>query len=145
MPSKTTHTAHNCVQSLFDTLIDISEGYTLLIERAEPSIRAFIRDLADQHTRDISVIDAQASAHGFELDRSGTVMSEVHKAAVKLRDLFSDLDRTALEAVAEGEENVVKRYDDAIKCLSPDDTLHTTLVEQRSALRSKIADIFEAV
>lgn len=88
MPKSTNHKALNCVQSLFDTLIDISKGYRVLLERAEPSVLPFIKEIADQHTNDIVEIEHFASQTGFELDRSGTVMSEVHKAAVKLRDLF---------------------------------------------------------
>lgn len=145
MPNTTNHTLYNCVQSLFDTLIDISEGYDLLLERSDPTARPYIADLATQHKTAVEKIDAIASAQGFELDRSGTLMSEVHKVAVKLRDMFSDIDRDALEAIAKGEENVIKRYDDAIECLSPTDELHDELIAQRDALRTAIVKIFEAV
>ena len=145
MPKSTNHKALNCVQSLFDTLIDISKGYRVLLERAEPSVLPFIKEIADQHTNDIVEIEHFASQTGFELDRSGTVMSEVHKAAVKLRDLFSDIDSDALKAVTEGEENVVKRYEDAINCMTGDDPFRSALIAQRNTLRSKIAKISEAV
>lgn len=143
MSTTTNHTRHNCLQSLFDTLIGISQGYEAMIERAEPSVRAYVADFSQQHDRDIREIERIASEEGFELDHSGTVMGNVHKTAVKLRDLFSDIDKGAMQAVADGEENVVKRYDDAIKSLSPEDTLHTILTEQRNALRSWIATLPE--
>lgn len=143
MPTATNHEAHNCIQSLFDTLIDIGEGYDVLLERAEPAARASIKILATLHRTAIDKIDALAAEQGFELDHSGTLMSEVHKAAVKLRDLFSDIDRNALEAIVDGEENVIKRYDDAIRCLSPDNPLHRELIAQRDALRIEMTKIFE--
>lgn len=116
-----------------------------MLERADPTARPYIADLATQHKTAVEKIDAIASAQGFELDRSGTLMSEVHKVAVKLRDMFSDIDRDALEAIAKGEENVIKRYDDAIECLSQTDELHDELIAQRDALRTAIVKIFEAV
>lgn len=145
MPNTTHHTIHNCVQSLFDTLIDISKGYAVLVERADPAVEGFIQDLADTHTRDIAEIEIAAKKQGVELDRSGTMMGEVHKAAVKVRDHISDIDSNALEAVADGEENVVKRYNSAIAETSEADELHNVLVTQRQELRGKIANIFEAV
>ncbi|MCR9108871.1 DUF2383 domain-containing protein [Marivita sp. XM-24bin2] len=139
------HDLHNCVQSLFDTLIDIREGYDEFVERAEPSIRGCIQDLRSQHDEDIAAIERVASKQGLELDRAGTLMANVHKAVVRIRDTFTDLDGDALNTVADGEETVVKRYDDAIKCLSPQDPLHDTLKGQRDTLQSKINNILQTV
>lgn len=144
MTTATNHTQHNCVQSMFDTLIAINQGYDVMIERADTSVRRQLAALQNQHARDIAEIYSHASDAGFDLDRSGTIMGEVHKTAVKLRDLFRDIDRDALDAVVDGEENVLKRYDDAIKCLSPGDTLHNVLVAQRTSLRAKIEKLSEA-
>lgn len=144
MSTITNHTFYNCVQSLFDTLIDVSEGYKLLLDRAAPNARPFIAEVAQQHETAIEKIDAIATANGMELDRSGTLMSEIHKVAVRLRDLVTDIDRDALDAIARGEENVIKRYDDAIECLSPDDDLHAELIAERDALRNSIEKISEA-
>ncbi|OSQ44577.1 PA2169 family four-helix-bundle protein [Marivita geojedonensis] len=138
------HAAHNCVQSLFDTLIDVNEGYKELVKRAEPEVRDIIQDVADQHSRDLSEIEAVALKNGVAPDRSGTVMSEVHKTAVRLRDLFTDIDRHVLEAVGEGEENVVSAYDSAIKHLPASNDLHSVLVTQRRRLQGKIVALFEA-
>lgn len=145
MSETTRHDLHNCVQSLFDTLIDIREGYEEFVERAHPSIRGSIQDLRSQHSEDIAEIERVASRQGLELDRAGTLMADVHKAVVRLRDMFTDLDGDSLEAVADGEETVVKRYDDAIKCMSPGDPLRETLQGQRDTLQSKINNILQTV
>ena len=138
------HAAHNNVQSLFDTLIDVCEGYEELINRADPSIKGLIKDVADQHAKDIAEIETVAKTSGMELDRSGTLMSEVHKAAVKMRDLFTDIDKDVLTAVGEGEKNVLSTYDSAIKELPDTHKLHGILHTQRQELRGKINALFEA-
>lgn len=140
----TNHATINCVQSLFDTLIDVSKGYQELVQRADASIQGLIQDLADQHARDIEEIEATARQSGIELDRSGTLMSDVQKAVVKFRDLVSRLGPNVLEAIADGEETVVKRYDSAVKDLPEDHDLRTVLTRQRHTLRGKIGDLFSA-
>ena len=145
MPDTINHEIHNCVQSLFDTLIDISKGYDLLVERADEEVRAVVQELASQHAEDINEIEKTAHAQGIELDRSGTAMSQVHKAAVKLRDLFTDIDHDALKAVADGEENVIKRYDAVIKELNAENALCVVLTRQREQLHRKINQISETV
>ena len=142
--SDTNHVSINCVQSLFDTLVDVSEGYEELVQRADTSIRGLIRDMADQHEKDIAEIDKTAKRCGIELDNSGTLMSDVQKVVVKFRDHVSKLGPNVLEAIAGGEETVVKRYDSAIKDLPEDHELHTVLTRQRQTLRSKIGDLFSA-
>jgi uncharacterized protein (TIGR02284 family) len=129
---------------LFDTLIDVCDGYEVLIDRADPSIKTPIQDVADQHTKDIAEIETVAKTRGMELDRSGTLMSEVHKAAIKMRDLFSDIDQDVLTAVGEGEKSVLCLYDSAIKELPETHRLHGILNTQRQELRGKINALFEA-
>jgi len=138
------HSAQDRVQTLFDTLVDVCEGYEVLIDRAEPSIRTLIKDVADQHTKDIAEIETVARSNGTELDRSGTLMSEVHKAAVKMRDLFSDLDQDVLKAVGDGEKSVLSTYDSALEQVPDSHDLHGVLRTQRQELRGKVTALFEA-
>jgi len=138
------HSAQDRVQTLFDTLVDVCEGYEVLIDRAEPSIRTLIKDVADQHTKDIAEIETVARSNGTDLDRSGTLMSEVHKAAVKMRDLFSDLDQDVLKAVGDGEKSVLSTYDSALEQVPDSHDLHGVLRAQRQELRGKVTALFEA-
>lgn len=144
MSMKPPHAAHDAVQTLLDTLVDIGEGYDILIERAEPSITGLLRDVADQHARDISEIRQTTRNSGFEPDSSGTVMSQVHIAVVKFRDFVSDIDRGILESVADGESNVLQTYDAAINTLPQSHDLQGVLISQRQQLRGKISALFEA-
>ncbi len=144
MSNVSNHATYNCVQTLLDTLIDVEEGYAVLVERADPSIRPLIQKVAHQHADDITDIEQTAQSCGIELDHSGTVMGEIHKAAVKFRDFVSDIDRDVLTSVADGEENVVKMYGTAIKELPHTHKLHILLTHQREELRGKISDLFAA-
>ena len=129
---------------LFDTLIDVNDGYDELIARAEPSVRGMLKDLSDQHKHDIAEIETTAKSSGIEVDRSGTLMGDVQKAVVRVRDWLTDIDANVLEAVAHGEENVVSSYNSAIKSLPSSHDLHTVLTDQRQNLRGKISALFHA-
>lgn len=143
--SKTpSHAVHDAVQRLLDTLVDVREGYGVLIDRAEPSIKGLLRDVVDQHDKDISEIKETAHRDGLEPDTSGTLMSEVHKAVVRFRDLVSDLDRGVLEVVGDGESNVISTYDRTLDALPQSHDLHGVLMAQRQQLRGKISALFEA-
>ncbi|MFA8384674.1 MAG: hypothetical protein ACEPO2_03570 [Pelagibaca sp.] len=145
MPNTSSHRLHDRVQALFDRLVDIGHGYDLITDQAPASIRSLVVEIAEQHLRDIEDIDRLASDRDISLDRDCTDQIAGDQIALRLRDVFADDDRNTLDSIVIGEEMVVKRYDEAIACLSPDDELHTVLTGQRDALRQKVAQIFEAV
>ena len=145
MPTTSSHTLQDRVQALRGRLVDIGHGYDLIVDHAPASIRSRVAEIAEQHLRDIEEIDRLASGPDMPLDRACTDMIEGDRIASRLRDVFADDDHNALDAIVIGEEIVVKRYDEAISCLTPDDDLYDVLLGQRDALRQKVAQIFEAV
>ncbi len=145
MPITSSHTLQDRVHALLDRLVDIGDGYDLIIEHAPASIRDLVAKIAEQHTKDIAEIETLASERDIALDRDCADLLEGDRIATRLQDVFADNDRNTLNAIVIGEEIVVKRYDDAIACLTPDDDLHGVLLGQRDELRNKVAQIFEAV
>lgn len=145
MPITSSHTLQDRVQALLDRLVDISHGYDLIVEQAPASIRSLVAEIAAQHLNDIEEIDQIASDRDIPLDRDCMDRIAGDQIAARLRDVFADNDRNTLDAIVIGEEIVVKRYDEVIACLTPDDELHDILMAQRDALRHKVAQIFEAV
>ena len=145
MPITSSHTLQDRVQALLDRLVDIAHGYDLIVDRAPASIRRLVAEIAEQHLRDIEELDRLASDRDIPLDRDCTDMIAGDQIAARLRDVFADDDRNTLDAIVIGEEIVVKRYDEVIACLAPDDDLHGVLLGHRDGLRQKVAQIFEAV
>lgn len=145
MPTTSSHTLQNRVHALLDRLVDIGDGYDLIIEHAPASIRDLVAKIAEQHSKDIAEIEHLASERDIALDRDCADLLEGDRIATRLRDVFADTDQSTLNAIVIGEEIVVKRYDEAIACLAADDDMHGILMTQRDELRNKVARIFEAV
>jgi uncharacterized protein (TIGR02284 family) len=128
--------------SLHTTLIDSRNGYDEALDDAEgKGLTPLFKEMIALRDKDIPEIAALLAAEGVEPDSSGSLMSTVHRAVISIRSLFSDLDETILPGLIDGEERVLKSYDEAIAAAGSGQAGLATLKRQRDRLAAKIAEM----
>jgi len=104
----------DALQHLLTRVIDARDGHDAMLKRAEPKIAPLIRKFREEHHQHAERITALLAAVGGKPDATGSLMGNVNKAVVSLRALFDDLDDDVLGQVADGEDNVLEAFDDAM-------------------------------
>ncbi|MCK0149511.1 PA2169 family four-helix-bundle protein [Marivita sp. S6314] len=126
------------LQRLVDTLIDVGEGYDVMLSRGDADLRKHVKPIADLHAEHLVALKDAMSARGDAPDTSGTAMGAVHKTVVSFRDMIGGLDDDVLDAVQRGEQRVLSAYDDALEDLRQDDPTSDLIAKQRQALSKEI-------
>jgi hypothetical protein len=127
------------LQHLLTRLVDAREGLDAMLKRAEREIEPILRKMREEQAEAGTRISAMLVAEGADPDASGSAMSTVNKAVVSLRALFDELDDDALDQVADGEENVLEAFIDAIDA-HRDGHVREDLVDMRARLAALVEE-----
>jgi uncharacterized protein (TIGR02284 family) len=127
------------LQSLLDMLIDSRNGYDEAVKRAAPGpAMELFREMIGLRTRHIGEIERQLTLAGAEFDGSGTLMSTVHRTVIDVRSMITGLDTASLASFADGEERIVKQYDQTIGIASGRSEMIAVLAAHLAAVGAKI-------
>ena len=127
------------LKSLHTTLIDAQEGYkTAIADAKAPDMKALFQSVSDLHARAHSQIQALLLEAGEKPDESGSFLQLVHKTAISVRSAVAGLDRSSLSSFIDGEERIVKSYDEAIAEAGPNGETGRVLQRHRDALTAEI-------
>ena len=106
--------ALDALETLHNRTVDVLAGYETMIGKAEPEFRSIPERFRDLHGRHSAAIAALLTAGGRTPDADGTFMSTVNRTVVSLRALFDDIDEDSMKQIENGEQNVIKAFDDAL-------------------------------
>jgi uncharacterized protein (TIGR02284 family) len=133
---------HDTAQSLHTMLIDSRNGYQTALEKTDDAgMTAFLAGMVGLRNRHSEELAAKLAREGEEVSDDGSFMTLVHETVMNVRSLFSGLDESALPGILDGEERVLKTYDEALAEATSGTSLHRTLSAQREAVASVIEEI----
>ena len=125
---------------LLTQLVDAEAGYREGIQLAElPVMVATLESLRGTHANHIRRLEELMRARGMKVDDSTSAMSVVHRAILNIRSVLSGLDENIVPGLIDGEQRIVKAYDDLIPMV--DDTTSQVLQTQRGTLNERIAEL----
>jgi uncharacterized protein (TIGR02284 family) len=124
--------------ALYDRTVDSVNGYTKMVEKAEPSFRDTAESFRALHANHAQVLARILADLGFEADADGTLMGAINRAVVSFRSFFDDIDEDVMDQVRSGEDWVLKAFDDAIA--EQDTGVAEKLRHMRAELTALLAD-----
>lgn len=127
------------LKTLHTALIDSRNGYQEALEDAEgKGLTRLFQEMIAIREKDSADIASALGALGEAVDSSGSFMSLVHRTVISMRSILTGLDESILPALIDGEERILKLYDEALAKLGAAPTVQNTVAAQRSALVQKI-------
>ena len=128
--------------ALHTSLIDARTGYEEGVKDAHgKGLAPLFSELIVLHGKDASAIAQQLKTMGVEAGDKGSFMGTFDRVVMKISSLVTELDEKFLPSLINGEERVLAHYDTAIAACAPGNAAYPTLIEQREALRQKIAEL----
>lgn len=126
------------LSDLATTLVDVTRGYKEMEDRAEPDLLPTIKSLKDRHERDAAEVLSLLEKTGGRPEDTGSVMGAVHEAVATARDWFGGLDGSAIDAIVDGEEQVLEQYRDALAQTHGTPEIHDVMVRQKNELSQEV-------
>ena len=128
--------------SLHTALIDARNGYDEALKDAEgKGMTPLFREMMYLHQQHADALSAPLNARGAQVDEKGSFLSTVHRTVMSVRSLFGGLDESILPGLIDGEERIIKYYDEALQDVTQNAAEATLLSDQRQMLRRKIDDM----
>ena len=124
--------------TLHTTIVDAVHGYKTMLERAEPEFKPVVQSLIDLHTQQANTITTMLTSRGVEPDTDGSFMVYVHDAIISIRSWFDDVDKSMIPAILDGEDKILKQYDEAIDEFLDTPQVTDVLSRQRTALSNML-------
>jgi uncharacterized protein (TIGR02284 family) len=132
---------HEALAALHTAIVDAREGYLKAIEKADDqTVAATFRETRALHDAAHDDIHAALSAKGATPGDDGSFMGTVHKTVISVRSAVAGLDEGSLASFASGEENILEKYDDAIRD-ERDEGVAAMLRAHRQRLAGRIAEM----
>ena len=129
---------------LHTSVIDARSGYEEGLKDAHgKGLTPLFSELITIHEQDASAIALQLKRLGAPVDDSGSFMGTFDRVVMKVTSLFTELDEKVIPSLIDGEQRVLVHYDEAIKASSKTDPEYSILIDQRDALRDRIAKLRE--
>jgi uncharacterized protein (TIGR02284 family) len=133
---------HDAAQSLHTMLVDSRNGYETALEKTDDAgMTAFLAGMVGLRTRHSTELASRLASEGEDVSDDGSFMTVVHETVMNVRALFSGLDESALPGILDGEERMLRKYDDAIAEAEASTGLWRTLAAQREAVASVVEEI----
>lgn len=145
---KATAPVFDAMKTAREALVDAVHGFEVMLEKAEPGIRATLADVRDTNQRQADELRSFLASHGRNASDDGSYMSAVHEGVVRTRSLLTGIDETVLPAVADGQRRLVSSYDDALEQLAKHmdelpsdifDEIHTILTVHRGQIEETVS------
>ena len=130
------------LKALHTSLIDARQGYEEGLKDAHgEGLAPLFAEMIAIHGKDADAISEHLKRLGADTDDRGSLMGAFDRTVMKISSLFTKLDKKFLPSLIDGEKQVLDHYDRAIKASSPGNAEYPVLVNQREALRAKVADM----
>ncbi|WP_294542171.1 DUF2383 domain-containing protein [uncultured Rhodoblastus sp.] len=131
---------------LLTSVIDARSGYEEGLKDAHgKGLTPLFSELIMIHEQDASAIALQLKRLGAPVDEHGSFMGTFDRVVMKVTSLFTELDEKIIPSLIDGEQRVLVHYDNAIKASSQTNPEYSILIDQRDALRDRIAKLRERV
>ena len=129
----------DALKTLHTSLIDSRNGYEEALEDAEgKDLTPLFREMIDMRNTHAGELEPYLTALGETPDDDGSFMSTVHRTVISIRSILTDLDDSILPGLIDGEERIVKGYDEAIRLAPQTSGEYQALRAQRAAVQKKI-------
>ena len=125
--------------ALYNRTVDTTKGYTVMVEKAEPSFRDTAERFRSLHARQAGDIARLLAAMGIETDADGTLMGTVNQAVVTVRAFFDSIDADVMGQIRSGEGWVLQAFDAAIE-EEAHPTRAANLRDMQAELKALLAD-----
>ena len=107
-------------KDLMETLKDGEEGFAsaadMLADTDWSDLAVEFREFPQQRGNLYRELESLAASYGDDIDESGSVAGNVHRAWMSVKDTLSGDDpEGVLEAAEQGEDHAVSEYEDALK------------------------------
>jgi len=127
------------LKTLHTALIDSRNGYQEALEDGEgKGLTPLLQEMIAIRDKDSADLASSLRALGEPADSSGSFMSVVHRTVMSVRSILTGLDESVLPGLIDGEERILKLYDEALAKLSAAPAVQSAVAAQRSALAQKI-------
>jgi uncharacterized protein (TIGR02284 family) len=109
-------TTRSTLKSLVETTFDSVEGYRKAAETAKsPQLKAVLTQQAQKRQSTLDMLNQELVRTGGDSVTSGTTAGGLHRLWVDITSLFEKSDEAAAERVEEGEDYLVKKFEEALK------------------------------
>jgi uncharacterized protein (TIGR02284 family) len=130
------------LKTLHTALIDSRNGYQEALDDAEgKGLTPLFEKMIALRDTDAAELAQHLTQLGEPVDNEGSFMSTVHRTVISIRAVLTGLNHSILPALIDGEERIIGYYDDAIHDFQHGSSEHATLIRQRTALKSTVADL----
>ncbi|QBF30675.1 DUF2383 domain-containing protein [Thalassococcus sp. S3] len=109
------HEALIKLQTIVTRSRDALSGYSIIVDEAEPEIRAVAQSLRGLHENHVAELSGMLRGFGVTPDLNGSLMPTVNDTMISLQALVGDVDADALERMYESEVEVLKSFDEALE------------------------------
>ncbi|MEJ6389469.1 DUF2383 domain-containing protein [Gymnodinialimonas ulvae] len=130
--------AISAMSDIANTLADLIKGYEEMVDRADDDLKPIVQRLLAIHQGHAAEVFEHFERLGGQPGEAGSLMGLVHTAVATVRDWADALDASAIEAIADGEEQIVDTYDKAIEKVADRRDYADLLVKQRDDLKVQI-------
>jgi uncharacterized protein (TIGR02284 family) len=109
-------TTRSTLKSLVETTFDSVEGYRKAAETAKsPQLKAVLTQQAQKRQSTLDMLNQELVRLGGDRVTSGTTAGGLHRLWVDITSLFEKSDEAAAERVEEGEDYLVKKFEEALR------------------------------
>ena len=137
---ETNASALDAIERLHQMLVDSKIGYDEAFKVSQGGdLSGLFRQMVVMRERDLAELAQLLTAAGRKTDDAGSFMSTVHKTVIDLRSMFTGLDVNSVGAFADGEELILKQYDETIAELHEPALELAPLLRQQENLRDRVS------
>jgi uncharacterized protein (TIGR02284 family) len=127
---------------LHTQVIDARNGYAEAVDLADSAeMIAIFRDLHDMHSSHAGPLAMAIIDRGGFPGTDGSFMSIVHKAVLNMRAAITGLESNVLPAIRDGEERILKAYDEALEAVADWPQVQWLLRKQIAAIEARIRQL----
>lgn len=109
-------TTRSTLKSLGETTFDSVEGYRKAAETAKsPQLKAVLTQQAQKRQSTLDMLNQELVRAGGDSVTTGTTAGGLHRLWVDITSLFEKSDEAAAERVEEGEDYLVKKFEEALR------------------------------
>lgn len=106
----------SALNGLTETVYDSLEGYRKAAETANsPDLKRILTEQATKRQRTLDTLNGELARVGCEPVTDGTVSGGLHRMWLDITDLFAKGDTAAVERAEEGEDYLLKQFEDALE------------------------------
>ena len=130
------------LQTLLTRLIDSRQGYEEVIGEIDNDwLREKAQHFLDRRMKNAEQIRSYLADVGEEPEDDGSLLANMHRHFVGLREALGQGDEALMAETVRGEKMLLEAYDDAIAAETGDDPEYDFLVDQYDELRNDIDEL----